>query len=50
MESYSARSLDLMGIMALVSNMLLVYRERQTNAVVLTVLQVIVSIAWHVAT
>ena len=36
----------LMGIMALVSNMLLGYRERRTNVLVLTVLPVIVSIAF----
>ena len=36
----------LMGIMALVSNMLLGYRERRTNTLVLTVLPVIISIAF----
>jgi hypothetical protein len=36
----------LMGIMALVSNMLLGYRERRTNTLVLTVLPLILSIAF----
>jgi hypothetical protein len=36
----------LMAIMAVVSNMLLGYREQRTNALVLTVLPVIVSIAF----